>query len=289
MGLLTGRRIAVTGASRGLGRAFALALAAEGADLVINGTNAALLAEVAAEAEKSGARVATVIGTIADDNIAARIVATCVENYGAIDIMINNAGVVRDRTLMKMTTEEFDEVIAVNLRGTWSASRHAAIAMSKTGGGMLLQIVSCAAIIGSVGSSNYAASKAGVLGMLYAWDTELERHGIRTNAIWPVAQTDMTKVMFRRAADAAEAEGKEAPTPEEMGFGTAEEVAKIVVALCRDEASHVRSQIFTFSGQKFAPWQHPYELPATRQASWTVEELSAAITDVHVPVFVPKY
>ena len=109
---------------------------------------------------------------------------------------------------MNMTPEEFDEVVAVNLRGTWSVSRHAAKAMRETGG-LLLQVVSNAAFVGSVGQTNYAASKAGVMGMLYSWDVELRRFDIRTNALWPIAQTDMTQVVFdnatKRAAEAGQA------------------------------------------------------------------------------------
>lgn len=288
MGVLDGKRIAITGASRGLGRAFAIACADEGAQVAINGTNHDLLDEVAAAITAGRGRAVTVVGSIADDAVAERLVDACIESFGGIDVVVNNAGIVRDRTLLKMTPEEFDDVIAVNLRGTWSASRHAARAMSETGG-LLLQVVSSAAIVGSVGSSNYAASKAGVLGMLYAWDLELRRLGIRTNAVWPVAQTDMTAIMFERAAVAAQAEGRPAPSPEALGFGRPDDVAKLVVALCTDRAAHVRSQVFTFSGSKLAVWQHPYEFQVRRQPTWTVDELTDAIGDVHMPVHVVDY
>ena len=167
MGALDGKRIVVTGATRGLGRGFAVALAEAGARLVVNGTDAERLAEVA---EATGG--VAVAGSVADDDVAASLVAACVERHGGVDAVVNNAGIVRDRTLMKMTPEEFDEVVAVNLRGTWSVSRHAAAAMKDTGG-LLLQVVSNSAFTGSVGQTNYAASKAGVMGMLYAWDAEL--------------------------------------------------------------------------------------------------------------------
>jgi 3-oxoacyl-[acyl-carrier protein] reductase len=236
MGELDGKRIVVTGASRGLGRGFAQALAAEGASLVVNGTNDALVDHLVADLSGSGVPVVGVVGSVADDGVAARIIATCVERFGGIDAVVNNAGIVRDRTLMKMTPEEFDEVIAVNLRGTWSVSRHAASAMRDTGG-LLLQIISNSAFAGSVGQTNYAASKAGVMGMLYAWDTELVRFGIRTNALWPIAQTDMTQVVFDNAAKRAEAAGRATPAPAELGFGTPETVAPIVVYLCAVSSS----------------------------------------------------
>jgi 3-oxoacyl-[acyl-carrier protein] reductase len=202
--------------------------------------------------------------------------------------VVNNAGIVRDRTLMKMTPAEFDEVISVNLRGTWSVSRHAAIAMKDTGG-LLLQIVSNSAFTGSVGQTNYAASKAGVMGMLYGWDTELKRFGIRTNALWPIAQTDMTQVVFDNATKRAEAEGAAAPAPQELGFGEPSEVAKIVVYLCSPAADHLRSQLFTFNGSKLAVWQHPKETAVQRKDSWSIGELAEALHDAAEPVHRPVF
>ena len=239
MGALDGRRIVVTGASRGLGRGFAEAVAAAGAQVVVNGTNADLLADVTGAIEAAGGTALSVTGSVADDDVAEELVYTCVDRFGGVDAVVNNAGIVRDRTLMNMSPDEFDAVVAVNLRGTWSVSRHAARAMKETGG-LLLQVVSNSAFVGSVGQTNYAASKAGVMGMLYAWDVELQRYGIRTNALWPIAQTDMTQVVFTNAAKRAEADGTPVPTPAELGFGTPETVAPIVVYLCSDRAAHLR-------------------------------------------------
>lgn len=288
MGELQGKRIVVTGASRGLGRAFADALADAGASVVVNGTNTELIDSVAGAITGRGGTAVAVAGSVADDAVAERLVATCVDRFGGIDAVVNNAGIVRDRTLMKMTPAEFDEVIAVNLRGTWSVSRHAAIAMKDTGG-LLLQVVSNSAFTGSVGQTNYAASKAGVMGMLYAWDTELARFGVRTNALWPIARTDMTQVVFDGATRRAEADGRPAPAPRELGFGEPAEVAPIVVYLCSDRAAHLRSQLFTFNGSKLAVWQHPAETQVQRRDTWTLEDLAEALHGaderVHRPVF----
>ena len=101
-------------------------------------------------------------GSVADDAVAEELVSTCVEHYGGVDVVVNNAGIVRDRTLLNMTTDDFDQVIAVNLRGTWSVCRHAARVM-KDAGGLFLHVISGSAFLGSVGQSNYAASKAGML------------------------------------------------------------------------------------------------------------------------------
>ena len=269
-----GRRIVVTGASRGLGRAFALGLAREGAQVVVNGTNADLVHGVVAEIESGGGQACACVGSVADDAVAARLVATCVEQFGGIDAVVNNAGIVRDRTLVNMTPEEFDDVIAVNLRGTWSVSRHAAKVMKEQGHGLLLQVISGSAFVGSVGQTNYAASKAGVMGMLYAWDTELARFGIRTNALWPVAETDMTQVVFDGAKRRAETNGTTAPEPRAMGFGAPADIAPIVVYLCSERADHLRSQLFTFNGSKLAVWEH---------------DLAAALHDAASSVHRPEF
>jgi 3-oxoacyl-[acyl-carrier protein] reductase len=289
VGAVAGRRVVVTGSSRGLGRAFALALAAEGASVVVNGTNAALVDGVVADITAAGGTAVGCVGSVADDAVAERLVATCVERFGGIDAVVNNAGIVRDRTLLKMTPAEFDEVIAVNLRGTWSVSRHAALAMKDHGGGLLLQVISGSAFVGSVGQTNYAASKAGVMGMLYAWDVELARIGVRTNALWPVAETDMTQVVFEGARQRSEASGVAAPTPREMGFGDPADIARVVVHLCSPRADHLRSQLVTFNGSKLAVWQHPREVDVQRRPSWTLDELAEALTGADQRVHRPQF
>ena len=286
---LEGKRVVVTGSSRGLGRGFAVALAEAGAQVVINGTDPAALAGTEAAISAVGGVCVPVVGSVADDAVAESLVATCVARFGGIDVMVNNAGIVRDRTLLNMTPAEFDDVIAVNLRGTWSTSRHAARAMKDNGGGLLLQVISGSAFVGSVGQTNYAASKAGVMGMLYSWDVELARIGVRTNALWPIGQTDMTQVVFDGARKRAEAAGRETPSPRELGFGLPEEIAPVVVYLCSDDAAHLRSQLVTFNGRKLALWQHPREAwIERRQHGWTVDDIAAALPAEQQPVYRPE-
>jgi 3-oxoacyl-[acyl-carrier protein] reductase len=288
MGQLNGRRIVVTGSTRGLGRAFAEALAADGAKVVVNGTNGDLVDEVVSGITAAGGTAVACPGSVADDAIAERLVATAVEQFGGIDAVVNNAGIVRDRTLLNMTPDEFDEVIAVNLRGTWSVSRHAARAMRDQGSGLLLQVISGSAFVGSVGQTNYAASKAGVMGMLYAWDLELRRFGIRTNALWPVAETDMTQVVFDGVRQRAESEGNAAPSPRDMGFGDPAAIARVVAHLCSERADHLRSQLVTFNGSRLALWQHPRETWVRRQDSWTDDDLAAALDGADEVVYRPE-
>ncbi len=290
MGEVDGRRVVVTGASRGLGRAFAVALGAEGAHVVVNGTNPALVESTVNTITSNGGTAVACVGSVADDAVAEQLIATCVDQFGGIDAVVNNAGIVRDRTLMNMSPQEFDDVVAVNLRGTWSVSRHAAKAMKEQGsGGLLLQVISGSAFVGSVGQTNYAASKAGVMGMLYAWDVELQRFGIRTNALWPVAETDMTQVVMDGARQRAQASGRNAPTAKQIGFGAPSEVAAVVVYLCSERAAHLRSQLVTFNGSKLALWQHPRETQVHRQQTWTVDQIATVLHDAAEPVHVPEF
>jgi NAD(P)-dependent dehydrogenase (short-subunit alcohol dehydrogenase family) len=127
-----------------------------------------------------------------------------------------------------------------------------------------------------------------VMGMLYAWDVELRRFGIRTNALWPVAETDMTQVVFEGARHRAAERGLPPPQPREMGFGAPADIAPVVVHLCSPRADHLRSQLITFNGTKLAVWQHPREVVVERRPHWTIDEIAglldgSAVEPVHVP------
>jgi NAD(P)-dependent dehydrogenase (short-subunit alcohol dehydrogenase family) len=272
-GLLAGQSIAVTGATRGLGRAIARALAGAGASLVVNGRDAQLLDTLVAEIEAAGASAVAVTGSVAEEATAQRIVETALERSGKLDTLVNNAGVVRDRTTLRMSAEEFDEVIATNLRGTWLCGREAARAM-KQSGGHIINITSNAAFQGSVGQSNYAAAKAGVVALTRAWAYELERYGIRANAVWPIALTDMTEVVIDRAGAAAEADGRDRPSAAELGFGDPDEVATLLVYLASDLAAHLNHQIVTFNGGRIATWTHPREQDVRERPGWSVEQIA---------------
>jgi 3-oxoacyl-[acyl-carrier protein] reductase len=271
---LQGKRIVITGSSRGLGRACALAAGAAGASVVINGTNAAALDETAAAMAAAGMSYVAVLGSVTDDDLAKKLVDTCVENFGGIDVVVNNAAIVRDRTLLKMSPEEFDDVIAVDLRGTWSVSRHAVRAMRDTGG-LLLQISSAASFMGSVGQTNYSAAKGGVMGMLYAWDVELAQFGIRVNALSPAVATEMSQVVIDNHQQRARDEGRPIPSVREIGFAEPEEIAKLIVYLCGDRAQHIRSQLIQFDGRKLCLWRHPKVGPTERRENWELDDFDA--------------
>ena len=275
MGHLDGKRIVITGSTRGLGRAFAEQMAAAGASVVINGTNQALLDDVAEGIRKRGGRVAAVAGSIAEEATAENLVRTCTETFGGIDVMLHNAGIVRDKTLLKMTAEEFDEVIAVHLRGAFFCLKHAGLAMKDAGGGHIILVISASGLAGGFGQGNYAAAKEGMMGLQRTALLELSRFNIRCNAVWPIAETDMTQVVFERAAAAAKTSGTEAPRPSDMGFGSPDEVAQGIIWLASDKAGHMQGQCLTFNGRKTALWSHPRETGVTfRDNPWSVEDLA---------------
>lgn len=246
---LEGKRMVITGSSRSLGREFALACAREGAALVINGTNADLLDEVQAEIAQLGAPVQQVCGSVADSATCAALVDCCVESFGGIDVLVNNAGIVRDRTLLKMTDEDFDEVIAVDLRGPFMCARQAGLAMKAQGGGHIVHITSGSGLVGNFGQTNYAAAKAGLIGMMYTAVKELGRYNIRTNAMWPIARTDMTQGLIDKAGGSSR----------DLGFGEPEDVAQGLVWLASEAAARMNGQCLTFNGSKAALWRSPVE------------------------------
>ena len=270
----------ITGSSRGLGRAFAIAAAAEGASVIVNGTNESAVAETMEAVGSDTGRVIPVPGSVAEPEVVERLVRTCVEQFGGIDVMVNNAGIVRDRTLLKMSVGDWDEVVRVHLRGAFLCTRQAALAMRETGG-HIIQVISASGLVGGFGQGNYAAAKEGMIGLLRTSLLEFARYGIRSNALWSVGQTDMTQVVFERARAAAAQQGEPPPNPVDMGFGTPEEVAAGLVWLASDGAARFNGQILSFNGRKTGLWTHPAEVHADyRDKPWTVEELDAYYSDI---------
>jgi 3-oxoacyl-[acyl-carrier protein] reductase len=258
---LAGKVVAITGATRGLGLAVARACAAAGAELVVNGRDAARLDALVAELPSA----VGVPGSVAEEDVADRVAEAAIERFGRLDVLINNAGIVRDRTTLRMTAEEFDDVVAVNLRGTWLCGRAAARAMRQTGG-QIVNVVSNVAFHGSVGQSNYAATKAAGAALTRAWAHELERYGIRSNAVWPVAMTDMTQVVVER-------DGRSAA---EIGLGEPDAVAAVFVFLASDAAAHLNAQVLTFNGGRLAVWKKPREVEIRHRDHWTADDVAAA-------------
>lgn len=274
MALLQGKRVVITGSSRGLGRATAVEMAKAGARVVVNGTDPEALAETVSLVREAGGEVASVVGSVADASVCATLIQTCVTHYGGIDVLVNNAGQVRDRTLFKMSEEDFDAVIAVHLRGAWACGKYAAIAMREQGGGQIINIISSSGLAGGFGQSNYAAAKAGLLGLQRTWVLELARYGIRCNAFWPIAATEMTQVVFDNAGRQAAASGTPPLSPAALGFGSPSEVAQGLLWLASDAANHFNGQCITFNGRKTALWSVPREVHETfRDTPFSAAEL----------------
>jgi NAD(P)-dependent dehydrogenase (short-subunit alcohol dehydrogenase family) len=175
-----------------------------------------------------------------------------------------------------MTEAEFDSVMEVNVKGVFAVTRFAAQAMKDGGGGKIVSVVSNSGLRGGFGQTNYAASKAGVAGMIRTWALELERYNIQVNGLWPVAVTDMTRVIVDRERAAAETEGREPLTAKEIGLGEVAEVAPIVVFLASD-LCELHGQILTCNGTKIALWSHPNEITAAFRDHWTVDEIKQSM------------
>lgn len=276
---LSGKVAVVTGAGRGLGRAYALSLAEAGAAVVVNDVDSNAMVTVVNEIVAGGGRAAGITAPVGASDVADKLVATAVESFGRLDIMVTNAGILRDAVLWKMTDEQFDAVVDVHLRGTFTCARAAAKLMREQGeGGRIILISSPAGQRGNFGQTNYAASKAGIVAMARTWAMELGRAGITVNAVVPVAATDMTRSIPALAPIFEEADRTGEPLPswlrKEEGLGDASDVAALVTFLASDAASDITGQAIGLGGDRLALWAHPKEkLVVVADDGWTPELL----------------
>jgi 3-oxoacyl-[acyl-carrier protein] reductase len=268
---LNGVNAIISGATRGVGFAAAHALAAAGANVVINGRSHDACREAVAAIRTGTGSIEYVAGDIADEAVAESLVAQCVDSFGQPTFVLNNAGITRDKSLMKMSVEDFDEVVAVHLRGTWLMCRAAARAMRSQGGG-ILNVTSGSALFGLIGQSNYAAAKGGIIALTRALSVELARYHIRVNALYPIALTDMTAPVLTLSGDP--------DGPLRSVFGAPEHVARIVVALaCSD--SQLTNQILAFDGTELTVWSHPEPLYRIRHvAPWSDSDTASGLSEV---------
>ncbi|MFC7528288.1 SDR family oxidoreductase [Actinoplanes sp. GCM10030250] len=274
---LSGKVAIVTGSGRGLGLAYAKALAAAGASVVVNDVDQAVVDAAVAEVAGSVGVAAAVGGPAA----AERLVAAAVDNFGRLDVLVTNAGILRDRVLWKMSDEDFDAVIDVHLRGTFTCARAAVIRMREQGtGGRLILISSPAGQRGNFGQTNYAAAKAGIAAMARTWALELARAGITVNAVVPVAATEMTKTIPAFAPVIEEAERTGQPYPawlrRDEGLGTVEDATGLITFLASDASKDVTGQAIGIGGDRLALWAHPAEKAvAFADGGWTAGAIAA--------------
>jgi NAD(P)-dependent dehydrogenase (short-subunit alcohol dehydrogenase family) len=225
-----------------------------------------------------GGTAVAVVAPVGPTETARRLVAAAVENFGRLDILVTNAGVLRDTVLWKMSDDDFDTVIDVHLRGTFTCVREAATYMRDNEiRGRIIAIGSPTGQRGNFGQTNYAAAKAGIVGMVRTWALELKRAGITANAVIPVAATAMTAtVPYFAAAVEAEAKGEAMPPffRHDLGFGTSDDVAGLIAYLASDAAAEVTGQAIGVGGDRIQLWSHPEPvLSAYREGGWTYEAL----------------
>ncbi|MEU4232265.1 SDR family oxidoreductase [Nonomuraea sp. NPDC026600] len=268
----------VTGAGRGLGQAYALALARAGAAVVVNDVDAEAAGQVAEAITAEGGRAVVAAGAVGGTQVAQRLVDTAVKEFGRLDVMVTNAGVLRDRVLWKMSDEEFDTVVEVHLRGTFTCARAAAVRMREQGqGGRLILISSPAGQRGNFGQTNYAAAKAGIVAMARTWALELARSEITVNAVVPVAATEMTKTIPAFAPILEKGEPYPDWVRKDEGLGTVEDVAGLVVYLASDASAEVTGQAIGVGGDKLALWSHPAEKAvAYADGGWSADAIAAS-------------
>ncbi|GAA5112226.1 3-oxoacyl-ACP reductase [Haloechinothrix salitolerans] len=272
-GSLEGRVAVVTGAGAGLGRAEALALAETGASVVVNDVSDAA-AKVVDEIEAAGGKATLVTGDVGERATADALLSTAVERFGGLDVLVNNAGLLRDRMLFSMSDEDWDEVIRVHLRGHFLLSRNAAAYWrdkSKAEGapvyGSVINTASEAFLFGAAGQPNYAAAKGGIAALTVATARGTSRYGVRANVICPRARTAMTEDVFGPAP-----EGKIDPL-------SVEHVAPFVAFLASPAAEHITGQVFVVHSGMVALLAPPTVRQRfdTQGDTWSVDELAESV------------
>jgi NAD(P)-dependent dehydrogenase (short-subunit alcohol dehydrogenase family) len=288
-GTCTGRVVAVTGGGGGLGREHALAFASEGAHVVVNDVGAALdgSSSSTAPAQQVVDEIVALGGTAVanTDDIASwagarALVDQAVQTYGRLDVLVNNAGIVRDRTMVNLEESDWDDVIRVHLKGTFGPTHHAAQHWrdrSRSGesvNGRVINTTSASGLFGNVGQANYGAAKAGIAAFTLITATELARYGVTVNAVSPRALTRMTEGIERYQAGGV---------PSEQGFVplAASNISPLVVWLGTVGAADVTGRVFFVAGGRIAVaegWSLGPDID--RDSSWTVAELDAVLPDL---------
>jgi NAD(P)-dependent dehydrogenase (short-subunit alcohol dehydrogenase family) len=282
---LSGKVAVVTGSGRGLGLAYAKALARAGAAVVVNDVDADVAEAAAADIKTGGGQAVAEVVAVGTAAAADRLVSRAVEEFGGLDVMCTNAGILRDRTLKNMTDEDFDAVIETHLRGTFTCGRAAAARFREQGrGGRLILIGSPAGQRGNFGQTNYAGAKAAIAAICWTWAMELARDEITVNAVIPVALTRMVATIpsLREVSEAVERGEPVPPEVRRSGLGLPEDVAPLVVFLASDEAAGITGQCIGIGGDKLSLWSRPAEVvEETREGGWSAE----AIAESFDPLF----
>jgi NAD(P)-dependent dehydrogenase (short-subunit alcohol dehydrogenase family) len=249
MGLMDGKVAIVTGAGRGIGRGEALELAHEGARVVVNELDAEVGKAVVDEIAAAGGEAVLDTGDCSEDDTAQGLVATAVDTFGRLDALVNNAGILRDRTVAKMSVDEWDAVIKVHLRGHFLPTHHACTYWKDSGQpGRIVCTASTSGLLGNFGQTNYGAAKAGIAAFSTIVAMEMARYGVRCNAIAPAARTRMTEGAYGNAFAGDDDE-------ETFDFWHPDNVAPLVAYLCSDAAGDISGKVFGVQGDAVELYQ----------------------------------
>jgi NAD(P)-dependent dehydrogenase (short-subunit alcohol dehydrogenase family) len=274
MRVLEGKSAVVTGAGRGLGRAFAMGMAAAGSRLVVNDIDRAKAEEVAGEIRAAGGVAAASGDDVGDWQAAKRLVQQCAETFGSVDIVVNNAGITSAVPVWKEDEQTFDRIVHVNLKGTFAVTRHALDLMLPKRAGRIINI-SSGAQSGVPQRSIYAATKGGIASLTYTWAMELAEYGITVNALTPTAQTRLSPTQL--------APGEEAPPDRRP-----ENTAPLVVYLASDEAGWITGQVFRLSRKTLSLYSHPRPgHDTTADSAWTYDVLRSRLPTEFRPLLEP--
>ncbi len=282
MGALAGKVGIVTGAGRGIGAAIARFLAAEGAAVVVNDFDLPAAAEVVAEIAAAGGQAAANGASVADWNAAFALVEQAVATFGRLDFVINNAGNVRDGMFHKMSEADWDAVINVHLKGTFCICRAAAERFRVQGSGAIVNMTSTSGLIGNLGQANYSAAKLGIVALTRSIAIDMQRYGVRANAVAPFAWTRMT------ATIPATDDPKQQARIERLKQMLPEQIAPLVAFLVTDEAKDVNGQVFAVRGTEISLFSLPAPKRALHRAGgWSVTALAEQLPDALRRDFVP--
>lgn len=285
--LLAGKVAIVTGAGRGVGREIALLMAQKGAKVVVNdlgggaggeGGDQGPAADVVKEIKAMGGEAVANFDSVADFKKAGWMVEQAMDELGGIDIVVNNAGILRDTIFHKMTEEEFDIVIDVHLKGSFNVSRHAATQFRKQESGRMVHMTSTSGLIGNFGQANYAAAKLGIAGLSRSIALDMARYNVTSNCIGPFAWS-------RLIGTIPVTNDAEAKRVERMKQMTPAKIAPLVTALASDQAQHVSGQIFVARGSEVFLMSQPRPIRGmARTEGWTPE----TILEHAIPAFSPN-
>lgn len=290
MEMLEGKVAVITGAGRGIGREIALLMAQKGARVVVNdlgsteggeGEDVSVAEQVVEEIKAGGGEAAANTDSVASWDGGHRIVQTALDHFGRIDIVVNNAGILRDRMIFKMSEEEWDSVLNVHLKGTFCCTRAAAPHMREQKSGRFIHFTSTAGLIGNFGQTNYGSAKLGIAGLSRNVAIDMQRYNVTSNCIAPFAWTRLIATIPTDTED-------QKKRVEKIKKMTAADVAPLAVYLAGDEAGKISGQIFGVRGKEIYLFSQPRIVRSIHNSEgWTVDDLSEVLEPTMKSHFTP--